>query len=315
MNFVTINYQLAKDAYRAISFDPEKRAESTVKDFNESLQSDYDSLLKVAVSEPQKAVLNTEFERYQNQYKSKFESYLHAKSRTMSPMITGPARFPVSSNEKKMNSERKRFEEFSDWQNKAFKAISNKINDARTEEQRKADFETGLNKAMEYLFKESISVIECIGGQSPYSPSLLKAALERKILNFAKNNPDLAIRAVNEINLMCQEKYKKDVFTSKHPILSKIEAFKVEMCKPVETKENESLFKSDAFEVINNHSEARIQILFPGKPSEQIRSLLKSNAFKWAPSQSAWQRQNTPNGLYCTKMMLPKLQELTVSSR
>lgn len=311
MNFVTISNETARRAYMAISFDPEKRAESTVNDFNKSLQSDYDTLKEKAISEPQIKVLNDEFERYQLKYKSMFEAYLYAQSRTMSSMITGPARFPVERNNKRMDTESRRWDEFSEWQKKAFKAIGNKIDDARTEDQRKADFETGLNKAMEYIFKESIHVIECVGGQSPYSPALLKAALERKILNFAKNNPDLAINVVNEINMMCQEKYKKDVFTSKHPILSKIEAFKVEMCNPIETKENESLFKSDAFEIINNHSEERIQILFPGKPSEQIRTLLKSYAFKWAPSQSAWQRQNTLNGLYSTKNMLPKLQELT----
>ena len=310
MEFVTISRELAYRAYSAISFSPDKRADSTVKEFNESLQDDYDKLLNYAISNEQKEVLIAEFMNYQSQYKSKFESYLHAKSRTMSTMITGPANFPVRSNEKKMNTERKRWEDFSDWQSKAFKSIIRKIEDARTPEQKNEAIEQGLNKAMEYLLKESISVIDCVGGQSPYSPALLKGALERKIINFAKNNPDLAVKTVNEINLMCQEKFNKDVFTSKHPILSKIEAIKAEKYKLVEAKETETILECEQFTAINNHAEERIQILFPGKPSENIRSLLKSFAFKWAPSQSAWQRQNTINGLYCTKMMLPKLQEL-----
>jgi hypothetical protein len=310
MNILTIDRQLAYRAYSAISFSPDQRADSTVKEFNESLTEDYETLLKDAISEQQKEVFNIEFERYQIQYKSKFESYLHAKSRTMSSMITGPANFPVRSNEKKMNTERKRWEEFTEWQSKAFKSVKNKIYDARTPEQIQNDNETGLNKAMEYIFKESIHVIACIGGNSPYSPALLKAALERKIMNFAKTNPDLAIKAVNEINLMCREKYNKDVFTSKHPILANIEKIKEALITPVEIKETAVLFDSEQFEIINNFEVERIQILFPGKPSESVRSLLKSYAFKWAPSQNAWQRQNTQNGLYGTKMLVPKLQDL-----
>jgi acylphosphatase len=310
MEFVTIKRELAYRAYSGISFSPDQRADSTVKEFKESLEDDYDKLLTYAISNQQKEVLTNEFMTYQSQYKLKFEAYLYAKSRTMSTMITGPANFPVRSNEKKMNTERKRWDELSQWQIKAFRAVIRKIEDARTQEQKNEAIEQGLSKAMEYLLKESISVIQCIGGLSPYSPALLKSALERKIMNFAKNNPDLAIKIVAEINMMCQEKFKKDVFTSKHPILSKIEAIKAAIIKPIEIKETEVISDYEGITVINNHELQRIQILFPGKPSETIRNLLKSYAFKWAPSQSAWQRQNTSNGMYCTKMMLPKLQEL-----
>lgn len=34
----------------------------------------------------------------------------------------------------------------------------------------------------------------------------------------------------------------------------------------------------------------RVQIHFPGKPSEELRKELKQNGFKWAPSVGAWQR-------------------------
>lgn len=34
----------------------------------------------------------------------------------------------------------------------------------------------------------------------------------------------------------------------------------------------------------------RVQIHFPGKPSDELRTELKRNGFKWAPSVGAWQR-------------------------
>jgi len=41
----------------------------------------------------------------------------------------------------------------------------------------------------------------------------------------------------------------------------------------------------------------RIQFLFDDIPSMEIRKLLKSNGFKWAPSEKAWQRQRTLNAI------------------
>lgn len=42
----------------------------------------------------------------------------------------------------------------------------------------------------------------------------------------------------------------------------------------------------------------RLQLYFDEKPDEQQRTVLKSNGFKWAPSQGAWQRQLTDNAIY-----------------
>jgi hypothetical protein len=41
-----------------------------------------------------------------------------------------------------------------------------------------------------------------------------------------------------------------------------------------------------------------LQLFFDEKPTEQQRAQLKSNGFKWAPSQDAWQRQLTDNAIY-----------------
>lgn len=53
--------------------------------------------------------------------------------------------------------------------------------------------------------------------------------------------------------------------------------------------------KGESFRVVRNTDIMRLQIIFDGKPDEQTRTLLKSNGFKWAPSQMAWQRQLTAN--------------------
>lgn len=44
-------------------------------------------------------------------------------------------------------------------------------------------------------------------------------------------------------------------------------------------------------EVTIQKRDNRVQLIFPGKPSEEIRSLLKRNGFRWSPMAGAWQRQ------------------------
>lgn len=64
------------------------------------------------------------------------------------------------------------------------------------------------------------------------------------------------------------------------------------------------------FKAVENTEAMRYQIIFDGKPAEDIRTLLKSNGFKWAPSQGAWQRQITANGKWAFDRIVQKLKEM-----
>ena len=53
--------------------------------------------------------------------------------------------------------------------------------------------------------------------------------------------------------------------------------------------------------IIHNTDINRLQIEFDDKPDEEMRSKLKANGFKWAPSQGVWQRQLTDNAIAAVK--------------
>lgn len=57
----------------------------------------------------------------------------------------------------------------------------------------------------------------------------------------------------------------------------------------------------DGGKVVMNVTENRIQILFDEKPDADLRSELKGEGFRWAPSQGAWQRQLTDNAIRAAK--------------
>ena len=59
------------------------------------------------------------------------------------------------------------------------------------------------------------------------------------------------------------------------------------------------------------YSEERIRFIFSSIPSVEVRTLLKSNGFKWSPSNEAWQRQLTPNAQYVTKRIIQQLESVS----
>lgn len=65
-----------------------------------------------------------------------------------------------------------------------------------------------------------------------------------------------------------------------------------------QTEEAPQGWTFDGGEVVINTDLNRVQIFFTEKPDEEMRSKLRHRAFKWAPSQGAWQRQYTRNALY-----------------
>jgi hypothetical protein len=48
------------------------------------------------------------------------------------------------------------------------------------------------------------------------------------------------------------------------------------------------------FTIRENREANRLQIVFPDKPQESVRAILKSRGFRWSPLEGAWQRMLTP---------------------
>lgn len=61
--------------------------------------------------------------------------------------------------------------------------------------------------------------------------------------------------------------------------------------------------------LVENTEENRLQFIFDGKPAPEVRAILKSHAFKWAPSQGAWQRQLTNAARYAGQQVERQLKE------
>lgn len=78
---------------------------------------------------------------------------------------------------------------------------------------------------------------------------------------------------------------------------------RLEAQKAQETKETETEFCT----VMENTEIMRLQLIFPDKPDEETRNILKRNGFRWSPKNGAWQRQLTNNAKYAAQNVLNAL--------
>jgi hypothetical protein len=60
--------------------------------------------------------------------------------------------------------------------------------------------------------------------------------------------------------------------------------------------------------ILDNIELNRIQIIFPDKPDDEIRGLLKRQGFRWCPSEGAWQRQRSNSAIYAARVIMDKLK-------
>jgi|31_taG_2_1085359.scaffolds.fasta_scaffold04572_6 hypothetical protein len=79
---------------------------------------------------------------------------------------------------------------------------------------------------------------------------------------------------------------------------------RLEQLEKMETKKVEI----NGVEVVENVEANRIQLIFPGKPEAEIRTLLKRNGFRWSPRFGAWQRHLNNAGRYAAETVLKNLE-------
>lgn len=60
----------------------------------------------------------------------------------------------------------------------------------------------------------------------------------------------------------------------------------------------------DGGEIVRNAELNRLQIIFDSIPDEETRANLKSNGFRWSPTNQAWQRQLTQNAESAARRVL-----------
>ena len=84
---------------------------------------------------------------------------------------------------------------------------------------------------------------------------------------------------------------------------------KMQAAKAVEESSNSETtdtvtINGETAKVVRNKEDMRLQLMFDGKPDEKTQETLKSNGFRWAPSNMAWQRLLNNNAEWALKRII-----------
>ena len=280
--------EIAVNAYRWNSHDPETRAETDIMGYEKQLHED---LKKIPEAKKQD---------YINTYKSKISVLFHSLSRCANPMVTGRGGFNFQRNEKAQNAYQNRYDEFLKWREKFLKTMQLLTEKDRPEEEKREE----TWRRLKHDIASSANTIHEIdtGKARGYNRALFVSSIFNKVSTFAGHGDveivQKAIDFISEYNAGI----KKPVITPRHRFFQLAETASRMRDKLKETKEQEN--REVTFEggtLVWNYQESRLQILFNKIPEESKRRELKSSGFHWSPRNRAWQRQLNSNAVSCGK--------------
>lgn len=277
-------YQTAINAHSWSSQDPERVARLEMVGYEEQLNSDMEKIP----------------EEFQEEYYAKFHSWvaeiLAKESRVASAFVTGPAKFNFARNEKAINAHRKACEDFDAWREKRIKAIHKAIENAKPEEQRNEERWASIRAEID---RTAENIIDIDVNNAPYRRALFVNSIYNKAETLARNGDkemlDRYVEHVKEWNT----KVKKPLVTSRHKFWQLQELCDKYIARKEERAGRENVtIEKDGYTIVKNFADDRLQIIYDGKPDRTTISNLKSNGFRWSPSNMAWQRQLTSNAYY-----------------
>mgnify|MGYP000957221957 CR=1 FL=1 len=122
-----ISIAVAAEAFRGISFSPDKRGEQFVKDLAEHL-ANIAQWAGQWRTEDNAPAMDEALAYYRTGYLSKARAYLSAQGRCISWFITGPSGFPVERAKKANESADKRLDEWLEWSHRQRERIARQFN-------------------------------------------------------------------------------------------------------------------------------------------------------------------------------------------
>ena len=275
------------------SFSPDKRGEQLIKDYNRQLDEDIKELKAEGIE-------NEVIESYIERYKRLFESWLSAKSRCASSMITGPANFNVRKHEKANRSEENHYKIWQEWRQRAKKAIVRKSKPAATYTseleryraelagmQRNHELMKEGNKRISKAKKTGEDLTQYLTETFGIAPHMIEWTMK---FGFGLQNNNANMKRVED---MIKTLEQKEAMKQENPI----------------TK-----YTFEGGHLLVNYEADRLQIFFDSRPSHTELQEWKQkglNSYNWSPSAQAWQRKITPNALWHVKRMLPQLTKVS----
>lgn len=298
-----ISQDTARRAFYNTSHSPERRGDRVIEDYRATLTELAAYIEGYAQDDRQKAIAQEVFDGLRAKYREKTRNWLAAQSRCLSSMIVGPAKFPVRRAEKANASEHKRAGELIAF-SKLMPQYAGKALDRvfTTEEKRDSALES-LKAQLADLEGKQAFMKQANALHRKKDLAGLEALFKGK---YGETGGARLYAEYLKPNYAGRIGFEGWELSNNLANIKRMQGRVAELENKAQKAESapQESEKLNGLEIIRNHDEDRLQLIFEGKPTESVRSVLKSNGFKWSPRFGAWQRQLTPNAEYALKRIL-----------
>lgn len=318
-----IPYQVACNAHANTSFSPGKRATSRQEEYVQQLNSDWDYLASMCKPEQQE-LLFQQFERYRQRFRKYYLLTLYSHARIASPMITGPANFPVRRNDKANNAYRRRVEEMLDFRKRALRAISRELFPDRymvtsgnpeaislLKKQLEERLESGrmMVEANKIIKKHVRSSTRKTHNGEEYVPASITYKTSEEEARKDLSELKLTDKQITEIlNPHFGDVGFPSYALSNNSANARRIRKRIEQLEKIKERGTiKRLFLND-ITIVEDSEAARFKIIFPGKPDADTIAKLKKRGFKYSPTNNAWQRHLNGNGAYAVRSIILELE-------
>lgn len=283
----------AAEAHRYLSFTPERAGNFFCESLESVLAEKYENLEALAATAEQRNLLTERWAAFMSGYRGKLIVYLGALSRTASPRIVGPAKFPTRSNNKKRAIADKRDNDATAWRENALKKIEKDI---------KALAPAGSvppieqQAFMQSVQESALCLLGIANGTQIYNRSLILGALYRKVAAQHRLGRQALVNEALDYLQAANTSPKLGALIAKQAKIWKLrEPLPAEPPEaPAKPKQNVEEQRG-AVKVVLNYEAQRYQLFFDAKPDAAMCFRLKKGGWAWAPSKGAWQRKITAN--------------------
>lgn len=297
--YYSINESLAKTAHDMMSMrDYEK--DSKTKEYRSYVDKAYDLADKIVAERPLQAErLYSMAERYSRRMAEYFNRDSKIGCMCPSILISGGGNFPVKKKEKQVQAWDTNHQFYQETQK-----ILSKIESALYG---KDVIKSGDQDAIERLEEKLVSLKE--------TQERMKAANKAiRLKDTKKGNEELMnmgyseeqIQNLREPDWCGRIGYPSYMLQNNNANIHRVEGRFKQLKEAKEKGTQETEF--EMFKVVENTEIMRLQIIFDGKPDPEVRTVLKKNGFKWAPSQGAWQRMLNLSGKYALNRVKEELE-------
>lgn len=275
----------ATHAFYWTYFSPERRGEMERQNYADAIEQFRKHLEKYLTGE-NAARIPEELERFRQGLKTRTLAYLHSHSSCASSVITGGSNFPVARMMKRSRWADAKAKEMLDFVERAKKSVKRRYyNDPH------APIKSSDADAVERLEAKITSCKEM--------QETMKAA--NAIIRKAKGNKEQAIAGLIKMGLSDHTANKiltpdccgrigfpSYLLSNNLAEIKRLESRLLKVKRAQETAPEETETES-GIRIEKCPQDNRIRIYFPGKPEEEIRSLLKAHGFRWSPRLQVWQ--------------------------